>query len=530
MKALRIVLPLLMAVIARAEDSVLEVPGGAVVDLCASGPGQFWAATGEGLYLVTAHRIRPKGPRDACSAVWPAGAGAVYARYEDGVAEVTETSFEWRSEPPRYVPNTAITHRGELWSASPAGIARRRLRPRFTRHPLPHTDRVHALAAAPDGSIWCATQKGVARRVGDRFEVHGEDLGLVTAVAVDTAGHVWIGSGSAFTGVRRFANGRWEAVPGIDAFVHSIGLDETGTLWFSALGNADQAAGGAWYWDGQRFRAASGLGARRVYDVAARDPAGILWFATLKGLVAVEGEDKVTNYTPESGKLRAEKVWCLHSARDGSLWLGYQQEGGATRLARGVVTNHSAADGLCDDAVWAIEEGQPGVFWFGTRGGLGRYDGRRWSCFRFTKAPLWPLLPRPDGTLWIGTIGDGGLWRFDPDDDEAPRTTMLAHKDGAVVWEATDAWFETPSDELWHRWRVGNGSWSKASPSARAEPELPPGRHVIEVQAIDALGNAEDPPARIVIEVAGPPSRALWLAALVAAIVVIGLIARRRGS
>jgi hypothetical protein len=44
------------------------------------------------------------------------------------------------------------------------------------------------------------------------------------------------------------------------------------------------------------------------------------------------------------------------------------------------------------------------------------------------------------------------------------------------------------------------------------------------------LGNAEDPPARLVVQVDAPPTRGLWLVLLVIAVTAIGLIARRRSS
>ena len=59
---------------------------------------------------------------------------------------------------------------------------------------------IHALALGPDGSVWCGTNKGVARlkdgRVTTFTHAMGEELGVVTACAVDRQGGVWIGSGS----------------------------------------------------------------------------------------------------------------------------------------------------------------------------------------------------------------------------------------------------------------------------------------------------------------------------------------------
>ena len=431
------------------------------------------------------------------------------------------------ARPARMAPS--LRHAGFEWRATENGVERVRLEPAFRRFSLPHSDRVHALAAAGDGSIWCGTQYGVVRLFQGEFSTMQRELGLVTAVAVDRQGHVWIGSGSEFAGVYRYDGRSWERMDGIDAYVHSIALDPAGTLWFAALNapGGDRSQGrGAWYWAEGGFKQADWLSGMRVYEVAARDPSGVLWFGTLKGLVAYTGDGKVRRYTPDSGELSAEKVWCLSAASDGSLWVGYQRDrGGVSRIAGGAITHFTSRDGLCSDEVWAVEEGRRGVLWFSTDKGLTRYDGRRWSCFSFTEAGLWPLLPDKDGALWIGTIGDG-LWRFQPVDTEAPRTVVTV-EGNRVSWTATDAWFDTPQEDIWYRHRFVDGRWSRARPGA-GKLTLGPGRHVIEVQAIDRFGNAQDPPVRVAVEVERPGVSFVWIA--LAGVVAIGWIVWRRGS
>ena len=427
----------------------------------------------------------------------------------------------------------AIEFAGFLWEATEDGVRRTRLAPHFTRYELPDSDRVHALAAGPDGSIWCGTQHGVVRYKDGRFTVAKSDLGLITTVAVDRDGVVWVGSGSAFTGAWRFDGTTWTHVEGMDAYVHKIAMDEAGTLWFAALNapGGDRSEGhGAWYWSETGVRRADWLTGKRVYDVAARDPSGILWFATLRGLVAYRGSGRVKHYTPATGELAAEKVWCLNAASDGSLWLGYQDAGGGvSRLAGDRMSHFTAADGLCSDRVWSVAEGRRGVHWFATNNGLSRYDGRRWSCFHFTKAPLWPLLPRPDGSLWIGSLRDG-LWHYQPRDRDAPKSSLRA--DGATVtWTSTDAWMNSAQQEIWTRYRIDRGAWSVAKPGGAGAVTLGPGRHRVEVQAIDPFGNAEDPASEIDVVVESPAGVATWIGIAIAAVVAGAIfVFRKRGS
>lgn len=485
-----------------------------------------WAGTAQGLYRIRRHSIDQLFPDRSIEALAVEPDGTVHAACGGEVLSVGPA--------PRRAPfSTArqVKRAGYVWTATAKGIERHRIERRLVQFSTPGTRRIHALAAGPDGAIWCGTHRGVARYRDGSLQMVNDALGAVTALAVDREGRVWIGSGSDFAGVYRYESQRFKAVPGIDAYVHSIGLDSAGTLWFAALnaprGSLD-AGRGAWYFDGRQFRRPAGLGARRVYDIAARDRAGVVWFATLRGLVALQADGKLTEYTPQSGELGAQKVWCLRPARDGSLWLGYQRGlGGASRLARGKFSHFAVEDGLASNEVWSIAEGRPGVFWFATRNGLSRYDGRRWSTFRFTRRGLWPLLPTDDGSLWIGSLGDG-LWRLRPDDNQPPKTTV-ERSGRKVQWRASDAWFDTPADRIWYRYRVNGGPWSKGSPERELRLAEDSEARTIEVQAIDLFGNAESPPARLEIE--GTRSYPIELLALVAAALgIIAVLVWKRGS
>ena len=591
------------------------LPSENVLDLCASGEDRIWAATAGGLCRIESHGVWMAGPPAAPRRLAAAPEGGVFALYDDRILYIRdgetnslalpvdparaptpelaseadgtlwlttrETVYRlpfggaWERVPDRTglegvaIPqprlpaapvriHRAIVHRGEIWGATRGrGILRCRISARFRHFAIPTSPRVHALALAPDGTVWCGTENGVASVKDGRVEtvthIDGVPLDVVTACAVDRKGRVWVGSGSSnsFRGVYRLSDGLWEHLEEIDGDVHRITVDPTGVLWFAVLNGEEDQGGGAWYYAGEKFERAPAIGdlpSARIYDVVARDQSGVLWFATLRGLAAYRGAGRVTHYTPESAGLAGEKVWCLCAARDGSLWIGYQGEYGVSRLSSGGKTTHfDVEDGLCDGNVWSIAEGPPGVFWVATQHGLSRYDGRRWSCFRgeedFGVASIWPLMPDPDGSLWIGTLG-AGLVQLVPDDRDPPRTRFAASqftgeaKAGVVVaWSGTDFWYDTPADELWYRWRLDGGAWSDASPQRRLLLDPGSGEHRLEVQAIDKFGNVEDPPAEVSVVLVGRRfglSGTGWYVAAGAGLlglgVLIGLRAKRRGS
>jgi len=597
--ARQIALLLLVATVAAQDGRPLDraegLPSNDVLALTPSGT-RVWAATAAGLCRLETYGIHLAPVKGVPQLLAPAPGGGVYGLLPGEIVQVGENGVEariplpidptraqadamlaepdgtvWlriRGESYRWdgawkkgeahwpVPGAIlIPHLDEMWQPTRGrGILRRRRKPYFRRHEIPGAARVHALALAPDGAIWCGTNRGVAKVWGGRIEtipaIDGRELGDVTACAVDRDGRVWIGSGSEFRGVYRRDPSGWKHLATIDGFVHRITTDPSGALWFAVLnaaGETPAAARGAWYYSEGAFHpspANAELLSARVYDVVARDPTGVLWFATLKGLAAYEGPNRVTHYTPETTGLRSEKVWCLCAGQDGSLWIGYQQARGVSRLARGRITHFGVGDGLCSEKVWTIAEGAPGLFWFATEHGLSRYDGRRWSCFRDEEglgtARIWPLLPMPDGSLWLGTLGEG-LVHFVPGDVTPPQTRFEMERYEAhagrpvtVRWKGTDAWFDTPARHLRYRWRLDDGRWSPATAETRVDLTVDAGTHRLEVQAIDRFGNAEDPPAAVDVTVPDDEGSS-WFTILAAILmlvvgVVIGRLVRARGS
>jgi ligand-binding sensor domain-containing protein len=79
----------------------------------------------------------------------------------------------------------------------------------------------------------------------------------------------------------------------------------------------------------------------------------------------------------------------------------------------------SLEDGQCHSVVTAIFQDQRGFMWFGTRDGLCRYDGYRFTSYKnepydartISNNYITAIAEDHSGTLWIGTNG-GGLNRF----------------------------------------------------------------------------------------------------------------------
>jgi diguanylate cyclase (GGDEF)-like protein len=109
--------------------------------------------------------------------------------------------------------------------------------------------------------------------------------------------------------------------------------------------------------------------------------------------------------------------------------------------------------GLPSERVWTSTQGPRGYLWVGTRGGLARFDGVKFTTFNqqtqpeFKASDVRSLEWTPSGDLWIGTYGGGALLMreghfraYTTDDGLSGNIVNEIHRaaDGAL-WFATDA-------------------------------------------------------------------------------------------
>lgn len=140
-----------------------------------------------------------------------------------------------------------------LWSGVPQGFPSLR-------------DRVNALARAPDGALWAGTADGIDiferdGRIRHLGQAAGIPLRTITALARDSSGNMWVGSGSGLMGALRWDGRTWTHVgagQGLGAaHVHRIVVSASGAVWFLGIGSiakGDQTDPGAFVLDSGRIR------------------------------------------------------------------------------------------------------------------------------------------------------------------------------------------------------------------------------------------------------------------------------------
>lgn len=295
------------------------------------------------------------------------------------------------------VESVIVDADGTVWAATQAGLARADDPPDANWEPvepsLPTGERPpQMLTATPDGQVWAASWSGVAAFDGVRWDDRssGVAFGSVTALGTDGDGRVLAGT---VDGVLRFDGDGWERLPDSPSEVTAFATAPDGTVWASVATVSDGRA--VHTYDGERWRAhvtresteAPDLPAgedlvpgRVVADVAV-DEEGVVWVGSDEGVGSSDGAGW-THHTVEDGLPHAG-VRAVAVDRDGDVWAATLEQGvsdpehAVARFDGDEWSTHTTADGLPDGWVHDLEVGADGTVWAATEAGLAAFVGER---------------------------------------------------------------------------------------------------------------------------------------------------------
>jgi signal transduction histidine kinase/ligand-binding sensor domain-containing protein len=118
------------------------------------------------------------------------------------------------------------------------------------------------------------------------------------------------------------------------------------------------------------------LAVGRVFALA-QSPDGYLWLGADTGLIRFDGSQFVQWNTVAAVSLPSHPVRALLVSRDGSLWVGFGNQGGLSRIWDGHVRNYSEKEGLEPSTISSLAEDHDGTIWVGSDRGLFRLAGER---------------------------------------------------------------------------------------------------------------------------------------------------------
>ncbi len=362
---------------------------------------------------------------------------------------------------------------------------------------------VRSILEDKSGNLWFGTDGGVNKYDGKSFRHFTEKEGLsnnkVLSMLEDKSGNLWFGTYGG--GVSKYDGSRVEAIEAaekrgetipqrtqqdlkrengklVKSFTHftekeglinnrvwSMLEDKSGNLWFGTDG------GGVSKYDGNRVEAIEAAEKRgeiitqrtqqglkrengklvksfthyftekedRFYNIVRsilEDKSGNLWFGTYGGVSKYDGKS-FTHFTEKEG-LSNNTVWSILEDKSGNLWFG-TNGGGVSKYDGNLVeaieaaekrgeiipqrtqqglkrvngklvksfTHFTKKEGLSNNIVKSILEDKSGNLWFGTDGGVSKYDGKSFTHFTekegLSNNSVLSMLEDKSGNLWFGT-------------------------------------------------------------------------------------------------------------------------------
>ena len=279
---------------------------------------------------------------------------------------------------------------GEVWLACGSGSAQTLYRydgrsfRRFGREDGLGTDVIGAIHAERDGTAWVGAAGAIPNRGGWRssgvvgvWHYNGQEFtkaetstGLndlrVGAIERLADGALWFGAEAAAV---RFDGRTSRRIKMPGGNFRTVQQAQNGDIWFGG-------SGGAYRWNErvqERFATTNGLPENFVLSIACA-PDGTVWFGTTGGLARYDGK----RMEPVAGShrgLAVRQVFDVLFDKDGLLWVATST--GVSCYDGTAWSTLDASDGLPANLVWVMRQAPDGAIWFGTPGGVARYQKKK---------------------------------------------------------------------------------------------------------------------------------------------------------
>lgn len=405
------------------------LPDDNVTSLAADRHDQVWIGSKSGLNLWTGEdfrsfTVRDGLPDDFVSNVNVARSGTVWittrvgmCRFIHGRIAPYEFQTESQGRSPEYL-GAYEDRRGNLWAFGDTYLVNLAEGKRFNyfRGSESVSVRIWSLCEGRDGRLWIGTSgRGLFCFEDNRFQpvmLGEENLPMdVRAICEDDQGDLWLGTSTGgvvqlrpqIMHVLRASQGLPESLP------TALAVDNGGQV-YASMRRGGLFAGGMRRFD--RMGGGDDLALQHFVSSACVTPDGTVWAGTLGGGLVGFRNGREVHFTTANG-LADDAVWALCADNTGGIWVA-TAAGILDYLHRDQLTRFGASNGVPGTAVTALASGADGTLWLGTRDGkiVHGQNGEFRPVGAMTGLPPAAVLALQtgDGGLWVGTGGSGLFW------------------------------------------------------------------------------------------------------------------------
>lgn len=392
------------------------------------------------------------------------------------------------------------------------------------------------------GKYWFGTNGGITiydagkssyrYLTADRYTIDNQ----VRFLKEDNRGNIWVGT---------YGNGTFEYVPRGDRFnfsflinsynrqliVTAMEIDHENHLW---VGTTE----GLIYYDIDReqvqfltqIHGLSGVDISAIYA----DSKGMTWVGSKgKGITTIEGDSirQLTlnfEFTPT----------CFAESADGRIWIGTEGQGIFAVEGRNVVKHLSIQSGLLANLITLVNMDDENNIYIGTNQGLNKYVTSEDRLYTYMeKDGFVGIETKPNasfrddgGMLWFGTVG--GVMRYDPSRERGKSIDPLTHimrmrvnlepremteglklgfQENSLIFDFKSICLANPDAVRYQFMMEGaDVDWLPETGQTTATyPALPPGRYVFMVKARNSEGVWNAEPVSYSFQIK-PPFYATW--------------------
>ena len=299
---------------------------------------------------------------------------------------------------------------------------------------------VRAIVQDRAGTVWFGTENGVYGLTNGRIthltEADGLSDDVILSLATDDDG-IWFGTEKG--GVNHWVRGKITSITTKDGLLHnriwSLRVDRDRNVWIGTDG------GGLNRWSRgslDAFNMKNGLSNDYVWALW-EDREGSLWIGTNGGGLNRLKNGVFVSLTTREG-LPSDFVWSVLRTRDGGFWVG-TEDAGVTRIRNRSMTTYRFPESALADAK-VMFESSDGILWIGGQQGLDRWENGRIVSSGFRELEgrtINALAEDKEGALWAGTNGTGLVRIHDGKVQEFSRADGLTGDIVSALLPAPDA-------------------------------------------------------------------------------------------